>query len=309
LDESYSDFESENEVTENEDQLEERNSEQFKKRAGFNDTPLEDAEHEVTSILNDLMDLNTNNYSYELSDLQYVTGGFNYVNDDICENENEFLNEKLNPQDFDSKYIYDLNKGQPLENFKINLGTSFLPKTNCANHKCDNAVRAAMIKHGKICDDLKNLNIYISKVKNTIEINKIFARLKCRLRLDKKVRWGSGFTVLVLVRKAFEKKAIKEVYLKNKLQCPLSLKVINNYIEVLKPAYRFNIRMQTNSITISDVIPQLLRSIGDWNVLINSSKTTISCKKMCKLLISEFTERFDYELNSMIYKVIKNLDK
>jgi hypothetical protein len=61
LDGSYSDFESENEVTENEDQLEERNSEQFKKRAGFNDTPLEDPVHEVTSILNDLMDLNTNN--------------------------------------------------------------------------------------------------------------------------------------------------------------------------------------------------------------------------------------------------------
>ena len=92
LDESYSDFENESEVNENEDQLEESNSEQYKKRAGFNDTPLVDTEHEVTSILDDLMDLNTNNYHYELSDLQYVTEGFN---DDICENENEIQNEKL----------------------------------------------------------------------------------------------------------------------------------------------------------------------------------------------------------------------
>jgi hypothetical protein len=164
-------------------------------------------------------------------------------------------------------------------------------------------VRAAMLKHGKICNDLKNLNVYIVKVKKSIQINKIFTRLHCRLRLDKKVRWGSGFTVLILVRKAFERNAIASVYREHQLKCPLSLKIVNDYIEVLKPAYKFNIRMQSNTITISDVIPYLLKMISYWKKQIKSDTVTASCKKLCKLLIKDFKDRFDYELNSIIYQV------
>jgi hypothetical protein len=165
-------------------------------------------------------------------------------------------------------------------------------------------VRAAMLKHGKICNDLKNLNAYIVKVKKSIQINKIFTRIHCRLRLDKKVRWGSGFTVLILVRKAFERNAIASVYREHQLKCPLSLKIVNDYIEVLKPAYKFNIRMQSNTATISDVIPYLLKMFCYWNKQIKSDTVTASCKKLCRLLIKDFKDRFDYELNSILYQVI-----
>ena len=110
--------------------------------------------------------------------------------------------------------------------------------------------------------------------------------------------------VLVLLKKAFERKAISNVYQKHQLKCPISLKIVNYYITVLKPAYKFNIRMQSNSASISDVIPYLLKIFNEWTKIMSSLKTTANCKKLCKLLIGEFKKRFDYELNSKLYQVI-----
>ena len=70
----------------------------------------------------------------------------------------------MTSREFDQKLIYDVTKGTPIENLEINLGTSDISKINCANHKCDLGARAAMLRHVKICDQLKVLNNHNHKV-------------------------------------------------------------------------------------------------------------------------------------------------
>lgn len=80
------------------------------------------------------------------------------------------------------------------------------------------------------------------------------------------------------------------------------MKVINTYLEILRQPYRFNISTQSNQTTIGDVIPSVLHLIDFWQNYQN--KTTQSGKKLCKDLIAEFKNRFDYELNSKLYLVL-----
>jgi len=40
---------------------------------------------------------------------------------------------------------------------------------------------------------IRKLNIWITKIRKSVELTKIFANAKCRQRLDNETRWGSTF--------------------------------------------------------------------------------------------------------------------
>jgi len=66
--------------------------------------------------------------------------------------------------------------------FFYNLGSSELARISCANHKVNLCIRTALAKHKPINSNIRSLNAYVARIKRTIELNKVFANAKCRLR-------------------------------------------------------------------------------------------------------------------------------
>lgn len=150
-----------------------------------------------------------------------------------------------------------------------------------------------MIKHKKICETLAKLNNCINHIKRNIKLNKIFKKLKCRLRLENKTRWGSAFLVLEAIKKASERGALKTIKL------PVSINTIENYLKILRPAYLVNIGFQSSVSSIADVVHNILKLINYWD----NFKTNQTGSKLCNLLVSAFKQRFAYELDSKLYQV------
>ena len=146
---------------------------------------------------------------------------------------------------------------------------------------------------------IRQLNIWVTKIKKSVELTKVFANAKCRQRLENETRWGSTFLMLEQIVKA-EKKGLLEI-IKDEHPCPVPLPTIKNHLSILKHAYFFNIGLQRHSATIAEIIPSVLKCISSWEGI--SLKTSSSGKKLCKLLIEQFKTRFNYELNSHLYQV------
>ena len=130
-------------------------------------------------------------------------------------------------------------------------------------------------------------------------MTKIFANAKCRQRLDTEIRWGSTFLMLEQIIKA-ENRGLLENIEEND-RCPVPLKIVKNYVSILLPAYLFNVGLQRQTATIAEVIPSVLRAVSEWEII--KEKTSTIGNQLCDLLIIQFRNRFNYELNSHLYQV------
>jgi hypothetical protein len=160
-------------------------------------------------------------------------------------------------------------------------------------------VRSAIKKHQKMQFQIRRINVWITAIRKSVQLTKIFANAKCRQRLDNETRWGSTFLMLEQIVKADNRNLLDEI--KDQYPCPVSLAVIKNYLSILKHAYFFNIGLQRQSATIAEIIPSVLKCMVEWNIM--KDKTSASGKELCELLISEFQTRFKYELDSHLYLV------
>ena len=174
-----------------------------------------------------------------------------------------------------------------------------MPRISCSNHKINLAVRSAIKNHRNMQTHLRAINIWITKIRKSVELTKVFANAKCRQRLDNDTRWGSTFLMLEQIVKAHKQQLLDEI--KYECPCPVSLTLIKNYLSILKHAYFFNIGLQRQSATIAEVIPSVLKCISEWDII--KDKTLPSGKQLCELLIIEFKSKFNYELNSHLYLV------
>ena len=178
-----------------------------------------------------------------------------------------------------------------------------MPRISCANHKINLVVKSAIKNHKTVEKHLKILNNFIKRIRNTIELNKVFADHKCRLRLENSTRWGSGFLMLERIKKAFVKGLFNtENY---DLYLPVPISIINTYLKILKPIYLLNVNLQRDNSSIGEIIPAVLNIINKLEDIQKVPNISTSCKNLCELLISEFKKRFNYELNSEIYQVIR----
>ena len=156
-------------------------------------------------------------------------------------------------------------------------------------------VNSAFIKHGLILEILRTLSSANTSVRKSICDNRIFRNLKCRPRIYQKTRWCGAILLLFSNKRAYDKGAYDEVN-----TCPISLEVIETYIQILKPVYFTTLGWEKNSSSIADVIPQVLFLIEFWTkVEIKDSKA----RELCYFLIHFAKIKFDYELNSPIYQV------
>ena len=154
-------------------------------------------------------------------------------------------------------------------------------------------MRAAIKKHTTLCAKLNSLSTFASSVKNSIVLIQDFINAHSKLKLDNTTRWSSSFLMLQSFKNAFKKGALTDE------TSPVQLAVIDKYIQVLIPAFRFNLSMQKNSASIADVLPQLKMMLSTWNRF----QVAGDYKRLSDLLIAAFTKKFAYEMASPVYAV------
>ncbi|CAF0713084.1 unnamed protein product [Brachionus calyciflorus] len=173
--------------------------------------------------------------------------------------------------ELDFERFYDLNKGQPINNLTLKIGSNELPRFSCSCHKLNLAVRHAMESHITICNIIRRINNSNSHIRRSINLNRSFRIKKCRLRLENLTRWGSAYMMLDSVKKAYSENLFDE-----------NNPDLNYSLEVLKPAYILNISFQNNHSSISD--------------------TLIGPKRLANILIRTISNKFAFELNSQIFQ-------
>ncbi len=187
------------------------------------------------------------------------------------------------------------------DQFVIEIGSSKIPIISCSNNKLNLAVRSALAQHVMICSDLRKLNSFISTIRNSYNLDRLFQNSKCRLRLENNTRWGSAYLSLETVIRAILKNAIQ----KENLPVPLSR--IETYYLVLQPTYNLNISFQSNNCTIADVVPFVLSYIEAYEEMEKTGRS-LYAKSWCSLLAKNIKGRFEFELNSEVYKVKYQLE-
>jgi hypothetical protein len=94
-------------------------------------------------------------------------------------------------------------------------------------------------------------------------INNCTPFIKIRLRIENKTRWSSTFSML----ESFHKACLRNVF-SNEPSCPVSYEVIEIYLQILLPAFQFNLVMKkTKSISASKIIYyafKMEQNGGDW---------------------------------------------
>ncbi len=188
------------------------------------------------------------------------------------------------------------DNGDVNDQFVIEIGSSTIPRISCANHKLNLAVRSAMAQHVMICSDLRKLNSFIGTIRGSYNLDRLFQNSKCRLRLENNTRWGSAFLSLETLIRAILKNAIQ------KEDLPVPLSRIETYYLVLQPSYNLNISFQSNNCTIADVVPSVLSCIEAYEEMEKTECSTYA-KSLCSLLAKNIRTRFEFELNSEVYKV------
>ncbi len=95
--------------------------------------------------------------------------------------------------------------------------------------------------------------------------------------MDVIVRWASTFMMLESFKKAYERNAFPEGF-----PCPIPLEKIETYMQILLPAFKFNLIMQKKHSSIADVVHNLQLMISKWKRM----KVTGNYKTLCNLLIN-----------------------
>lgn len=206
--------------------------------------------------------------------------------------------------DFDELAEYDFSRlntnttnelnNKPIKDLSINLGTDEIPRYSCACHKNNIAVRIAIKKHNHISRVLVKLSKYAAKHKNSINLVKLSIKKKARLRIENKTRWSSSYLMLESFHRAYLRNAFP-----SESPCPVSFEDIELYLQILLPAFKFNLIMQKTKSTIGDILPTLNIMLSKWNRM----EVTGKYKDLCNNLILAFQHKFKFELKSEIYAV------
>jgi hypothetical protein len=218
-----------------------------------------DDDHEIDQNLNQFENDSENEEEEEIED-------FDDLEDDIREivsDENQIQYAQIvqtksnaielqNENDAD-EILYFEAEDNLQNNLNIKLGSSEIGRFQCANHKLDIVGRKAVKLHPELSNICKKLNRSNARCRKVIKLSKVFRKKKCRLRLENKTRWSTFYLLLLSVKKAYDKGAFDQ-RIPEKC-CPVSLELIETYLQILKPLYMLNVSFQSDHSTISDVIP------------------------------------------------------
>ena len=173
-------------------------------------------------------------------------------------------------------------------------GSRKLPRFSCACHKNNIAVRLAIKNDKYLPKVIKRLSSYSAKQKNSISRVKFSIKNKARLRINNKTRWSSDYLVIESHHKGYRRNIFPIEF-----PCPIRFTALEIYLQILYPAFKFNLIMQRTTSTIADVLPALKIMISKWSRMIVPTKY----QDLCHNLILAFKHKFKHELNCPIYHV------
>ena len=174
-----------------------------------------------------------------------------------------------------------------------------MPRISCACHKNNIAVRFAIAKDKFLPQIIRRLSSYSAKQKNSISRVKLSIQKKARLRIENATRWSSQFLLIESHHNGYKKGIFTDEF-----PCPVKFEALELYLQILHPAFQFNLIMQRTTSTIADVLPALAIMTSKWSRMIVPSQY----KQLCKNLILAFNKKFKYELESPIYCVASLLN-
>ena len=93
---------------------------------------------------------------------------------------------------------------------------------------------------------------------------------------------------------------IKLIVLTKDFQCPVAIEDIEEYIQILMPAYQLNLGLQGSNSSIGDVLPGIMRLRQLWSHM----EVIGEKKELIYFLLHFLQKKFSYEFKSPIYHVI-----
>ena len=169
-----------------------------------------------------------------------------------------------------------------------------MPRYSCACHKCNIAVRLAITKDKYLPLAIRILSNYSAIQKATLDRVKLSIKCRARLRIQNKTRWLSEYLLLESHYKGYIKNIFPEDF-----PCPVKFEALEIWLQVLYPAFKFNLTLQRTTSTIADVLPLLQLMFTKWSRM----ELTPKYDTLRQNLIKSFEHKFKHELSSPVYHV------
>ncbi|RNA03548.1 zinc finger BED domain-containing DAYSLEEPER-like [Brachionus plicatilis] len=211
-----------------------------------------------------------------------------------AEQRNENLSEGISEEHTDESNVFDENFSDPINFLNIQLGTNSVPRYSCAAHKINVAVRCAIKTCNSFSKILAKLSKFASKIRRSNVLSYNYNLKKAKLRCENGTRWSSSYLMLEAFYNAYEKELFSET---NK--CPVSKEKIIEFLKVLHPMYTISLLSQKSDWQIGDVIPSLIIIFNAYD----ESQFQGEKRRLVKELKKELKRKFEFELNSKIYKL------
>jgi hypothetical protein len=104
-----------------------------------------------------------------------------------------------------------LERGTPINELEIEIGSTKIPRYSCSAHKCNIAVRKSIQQEDAVSNTLVSLSKHASDSRKSNKLSEIHYKTKSRLRTDNKTRWSSSFIMLNSFLKAYDRNAFQGI--------------------------------------------------------------------------------------------------
>lgn len=148
---------------------------------------------------------------------------------------------------------YDLSKHELLKDLELEIGSNKYPRFNCAAHKINLAVRKAVESSNYLTEMIRKCSIFITNLRKSKHRYRQFKEKKCTLARQNFTRWNSTFEMLFSILKAFRAGLFNA-----ENPCPVEIKDIEIFVQILLPVYIMTNDIQSNKSNISIIVPAVL---------------------------------------------------
>jgi hypothetical protein len=153
---------------------------------------------------------------------------------------------------------YDFQRGDPITDLELSIGSEKYPRFNCAAHKINLAVRKAVNSSTFFSNLVARCGVFISNYRKSKHLYSKFRDLECTLQRQNFTRWNSTYRMLFGILKAH-----RAGLFGTDNPCPVPIKDVEIFLQILKPVFVISTDIQSNKSNISIVVPSIFDA-GLW---------------------------------------------
>lgn len=137
--------------------------------------------------------------------------------------------------------------------FELNIGSSEVPRFNCACHVLNLVVGDAIGSHSDISDLIKQCNQVSVDVRRSVKESALFRTNRCMLRRENETRWSSTLLMLDSLIRANQRVQFEF----ENPEDQLDFDKIETYYQILRLVHLVSLNFQKLTSSIGEVIPGL----------------------------------------------------